>query len=267
MSRELHPDFEEVGLPDSSYEQLQIVVPRRRGPTLARPGMAVSVINHSSDYGVITHALRDWCILRGCNKGEQIAATWGEVELVDVQPDPAFIIPPPEQPPAPPAEPAAAAADAPPLTILAATWGGHPGGGPLDEGYLVVDRARGAVEPVAFVPLVDASGDPALDAAKDISRDPSSMGGLDARHVDLRHCGRPGSPLPVPPELYGMCFAPADDHGKYRDSELTHIVFFCRFMLERLQSSRAAATVGGRDGLHVVVAVELKKEGGGDAKA
>jgi hypothetical protein len=86
----LHPDFEEVSWPTSDGHMLNLTLPKNRVPSLARPGMAVSILNQSQGYGVVVEVLDEWCIVRNAD-GEQIAVRWAEVELTGVQPDPAFI--------------------------------------------------------------------------------------------------------------------------------------------------------------------------------
>lgn len=82
----LHPDFEWAGDEPSGR-----VLPKRRTPVLARPGMAVYLTVDDDDFGMIVAVLEDYAVIRTCT-GEVIAKPWADVDLTDVAPDPAHVL-------------------------------------------------------------------------------------------------------------------------------------------------------------------------------
>jgi hypothetical protein len=90
--RRRSPDFRETAVATVSGAGLAVVMPRHFIACLLRPGMAVRMSDQTSDTGIVTHCLPTVCIVRG-EHGEEIAQTYGEVEVIGCQPDPAWIVP------------------------------------------------------------------------------------------------------------------------------------------------------------------------------
>ncbi|HEY7116552.1 MAG TPA: hypothetical protein VH475_08200 [Tepidisphaeraceae bacterium] len=87
---EFHPDFECIELPDGEGGTVIARLPKARVPVYARPGMAVRLAMDNDDAGVIIAVHSDYAVVRTC-KGRLIVQAWGMLDLIDVQPDPAFI--------------------------------------------------------------------------------------------------------------------------------------------------------------------------------
>jgi len=84
--------WEDVSCPMADGESIGRRLPKNRLAALARPGMMVQPLNTSGndDYGIIERMNEDCCTLR-FESGARRVVLWTEVELCNVQADPAYI--------------------------------------------------------------------------------------------------------------------------------------------------------------------------------